>query len=149
MQRLALYSLREGVFVSKLGLEDSNCKSQWHSKMDRDQQLNFTTSIKCTMDRFIGQLKFAGKTYMNFEMQESSSESCRNQSFLFQEVQLRHAVSNCCIYPMLTNHSSGCIELCILCTMRIATVCNILHKEQKLHILQILHIAHIFMDSHT
>ena len=67
----------------------SNCKSQWacqwHSKMDRDQQLNFTTSIKCTMDRFIGQFKFAGKT---LRARNQNRESGRNQSFLFQEVQL-------------------------------------------------------------
>ena len=57
--------------------------------MDGDQQLNFYyLDPVAVMDRYIGQPKFAGKTYMKFETQESRGQSGRNQSFLFQKVHL-------------------------------------------------------------
>ena len=58
-------------------------------------------------------------------------------------------VSNCCIYllfySILTSRFQACIELRIPYTMRFATVCNILHKRQKLNIWHILHIVRIFI----
>ena len=63
LHRISLHAV---VFGSKLLL-----KSWYHGEMDGNQQLNFYyLEPVAIMDRFIGQPKFAGKTYMKFERQE-------------------------------------------------------------------------------
>ena len=59
-----------------------------------------------TMDRFIGQPKFAGKTYTSC-FRKSSSQKC--------------TVTHCSIYSMLTNRSLACTEIHIQFTV---TVCE-------------------------
>ena len=122
--------------------------------MDWDQQLNFYCCYPVAiMDRFICQPNSAGKTYTKFEGQELK-QRIRPESMLpiSRSAAHRHARSPIAVYSMLTNRSQAYIELRIPCTMRIATVSNILCKQQKLyilHILQIEHIVHIYMDIHT
>ena len=83
------------------------------------------------MDRFIGQPKFA-----KFEHQESN-QRIRQESKLpvsgspaqrHDRAPLLHLP---CDYSMLTNRSPICMELHIPYTVRIATVCNILHKQLR------------------
>ena len=96
--------------------------------MDRDQQLNvyYTDPVaivdRFIMDRFTCQPRFAGQTYMKFERQELKQRIRQESSPAHRHAQSPMAS----FYSVLTNRSQSCIELRIQCTMRIATVCNIL-----------------------
>ena len=76
MQGFTLVSLSEGVFGSKLGLElqtGNEITVPLRNGLESAliQQLNFYyLNMVVTMDRLIGQPKFAG-TYIKFESQES------------------------------------------------------------------------------
>ena len=128
--------------------------------MDWDQQLNFYyCNAVAIIDRFISQPKFAGKTYMKLEGLELKQRIRLESKFpISWSPAHRHAQSLIAAFTLCQQivlrgvRAQACIELRIPCTMRIATVCNILHKQQKLYILLILHIGyivHIYMDIHT
>ena len=84
--------------------------------MDGDQQLNFYyMDPVATLDRFIGQPKFAGKTYMKFELQESEERPAKrafgraNAGRVFQEAQLidMHSVPMLHLFYGDKSHSGG------------------------------------------
>ena len=78
-----------------LGTRKRLISSCGHAEMDGEQDLNFYfLDPVATMDRFIGQPKFAGKTYMQYERQESEERPAKrafgraNGGLIFQEAQL-------------------------------------------------------------
>ena len=84
--------------------------------MDGEQELNFYfLDPVATMDRFIGQAKFAGKTYMKFERQESEERPAKrafgraNAGLVFQEAQLldMHSVPMLHLYYADKSFSGG------------------------------------------
>ena len=115
-----------------------------------DQQLNLYYSDP--VDIWIDSLpKFAGKTYRKFERQELKQRIRQESKLPISDSPAhRHAQSPIAAFTMLTNRDQASIEVRIPCTMRIATVCNILHKQENLkHNMQhILHTLHIYMDIH-
>ena len=110
-----------------------------------DQQLNFyCTDPVATMDRFMGQPSFSGKTYMKFERQESEQRPGKrafsraglcNTGLVFQEVQLIDMHSVPLLHLLYAEKSFSCMNrtVCpIYCEN--SPVCYILHKKPKLNI---------------
>ena len=86
MQKFTRVSLSEGVFGSKLGLEfQTGNEITVPLRNGRESalilQLNFYyLNPVAKMDRFLGQPKFAGKTYMKFESQPQPGIKAENQA---------------------------------------------------------------------
>ena len=71
-EEMYMVSLREGVFKSKLGLKlQTGNEISVPRRNGRDQQSNcYCINPVTTMNRFIGQPKFAGKTHTDMKFVE-------------------------------------------------------------------------------
>ena len=115
-------------------------------RMDGDQQLNFYYLDEGSIQWpwWIDSL-FSPSLPKTYTGRNQGRDSGRNQTFLFQEVLLILDMYSIPLLHLLhvKNRSPSWIKLRIPYTVRFATVCNILHKQQKLNMWHILHIMHI------